>query len=186
MRILVAGVPGIGKTTILNFLKDRVEVSIVNFGSLMAEMAGMQRDEMRERIELSKYRKLQLKAARKIGRMKGNVIIDSHVAIRRTDGYYPGFPPAVMEAAGIDAIVLLEKDARAVARQARLDKSRKRTVNAGEIAEHMAMNRMYAAAYSAYYSIPVKIITIPYPEKRKFDGSRNAAKQLEELIRCLH
>ena len=38
MKILVAGVPGIGKTTILNFLKEKCNVSVINFGDVMVEI----------------------------------------------------------------------------------------------------------------------------------------------------
>ncbi len=82
-------------------------------------------------------------------------------------------------------IILLEKDPKAVARQAKLDRSRKRTVSAKDIAEHIAMNRMYAVSYSAEHAIPLTIITMKTAERVKFGSSKDAAKQIARLLEGL-
>ena len=79
--IIVAGVPGVGKTTILQELEAvaterKVPLKIVNFGNVMNELfkqrgVEIHRDHMRKE-DISLQAKIQEEAARMISKTPGN------------------------------------------------------------------------------------------------------------------
>jgi adenylate kinase len=116
MKIVLVAVPGSGKTTIMNFVKQKLpDVKIVNYGDVMFEIAkqrfGIQhRDEMRKKIPVDEYRKIQEEAAEYIASLSGDVIIDTHASIKIMGGYYPGLPDRVISKLKPDVILLVEFD----------------------------------------------------------------------------
>ncbi len=105
-RVIMAGIPGVGKTTLLKKLvgsfKDRgMKVSVNSFGTVMFDVAqenGVQsRDELRK-LPLSEQQRLQRTAAEKLARLGDDiVVIDTHAFISTPEGYYPGLPAHVLE-----------------------------------------------------------------------------------------
>ncbi|MEM4069670.1 MAG: AAA family ATPase, partial [Thermoplasmata archaeon] len=83
MRIVVTGVPGVGKSTIMDGVAKNIDYKIVNFGDIMLEKAreiGVKnRDEIRK-LTVDKQRELQRLAGEYIGKMD-NVIVDTHMSI---------------------------------------------------------------------------------------------------------
>ncbi|MEM0232385.1 MAG: adenylate kinase, partial [Candidatus Methanomethyliaceae archaeon] len=117
--IIVTGIPGVGKTTVLNsameFCKEfGVDVNYINYGDLMFEEALSKnlvnnRDEIRKlpiRIQTS----LQLSAANRINEIakEKNVILDTHMFIKTNNGYMAGIPAWVAEILMPDSIVIIE------------------------------------------------------------------------------
>ena len=105
-KIVMVGIPGVGKTTLLTKLVEMVEnhhktISVVSFGSLMFDIAknnGINdRDELRK-LPVSKQKELQKLAAEKIASLEDEVvIIDTHAFISSPEGYYPGLPEHVLK-----------------------------------------------------------------------------------------
>ncbi len=105
-RIVMVGIPGVGKTTLLlkiiEILKGRKkDVKMINYGTLMFDVArenGLQdRDDLR-RLPISRQQYLQRAAAEKIASDPSEVIIiDTHVFINSPEGYYPGLPEYVLK-----------------------------------------------------------------------------------------
>jgi adenylate kinase len=99
VRVIVTAVPGSGKTTVLNMVKEKApDVVVTNLGTVMFEIARERyniasRDEMRKVIPVEEYRAIQVEAAERIGRMEGKVLVDTHALIKTPVGYYPGLPP---------------------------------------------------------------------------------------------
>ncbi|MEM2508848.1 MAG: AAA family ATPase, partial [Candidatus Thermoplasmatota archaeon] len=92
MKVVVAGIPGAGKTTVLKEVKG---IEIINYGDVMFSIAKKKnlvndRDEIRK-LPIDEQRKLQKEAAKFISKKK-NVIIDTHCTIKTRDGYMPGLP----------------------------------------------------------------------------------------------
>ncbi len=185
MKVVVTAVPGCGKTTVLNYLERLVnDVSIINFGDFMFELSKLKsRDDMRK-LPVEKYRKLQLQASKKIGRMKGNIIIDTHCTIRKPEGYYPGLPEDILKALNPDVIVLIEKNPQDILKQRKGDKSRKTRdmESLGEIELQQQMDRMFAASYSTLVKSTVKLISLRYKERKPFEHSKVAAKEIAKLF----
>ncbi len=184
MKVVVTAVPGCGKTTILKYFeKMKNGVEIVNFGDVMFEISKLEnRDDMRK-LPVEKYRKIQLSAAKRIGRMKGNIIIDTHCTIKKPEGYYPGLPEDIVKALKPDVIVLIEKNPQDILRQRKKDKSRKRdTETLGEIELQQQINRMFATSYATLVKSTVKIISLRYKERKAFQHAINAAEKIKEIF----
>ena len=105
-KIILVGIPGVGKTTLLTtmveILKDhKKNVVVINYGSLMFDVAkenGLtDRDQLRK-LSVFEQQRLQKLAAEQIsGHDEEVVIIDTHAFINSPEGYYPGLPEHVLK-----------------------------------------------------------------------------------------
>ncbi|MGA9909181.1 MAG: adenylate kinase [Nitrososphaeraceae archaeon] len=98
---IVVGIPGVGKTTVITKTKDILlqsgyNTTVVVFGSVMlseAKKMGIgDRDQIRK-LSLSGQQNLQNLAADYICSVKEDlVIVDTHLFIRTSAGFFPGIP----------------------------------------------------------------------------------------------
>ena len=105
-KVVVVGIPGVGKTTLVKKIAEIIEeqnksVNVLNFGTKMFEVAkenGMKnRDELRK-LPISEQKKLQKDAAKKLSQIEDDVlIIDTHAFIRTSEGFNPGLPYYVLQ-----------------------------------------------------------------------------------------
>ncbi|NWK14129.1 adenylate kinase [Marine Group I thaumarchaeote] len=105
-RIVMVGIPGVGKTTLLSKIVEIIKkhgksVHVVSFGTLMCDVAkknGLHdRDELRK-LPITEQQNLQKITAEKIAALTEQVIIiDTHVFINSPGGYYPGLPENVLK-----------------------------------------------------------------------------------------
>ena len=105
-KIVMVGIPGVGKTTLLSKMVEVIKnhgksVHVMSFGTLMFEVAtknGLKdRDELRK-LPVTKQQELQKLAAEKIAAQTEQVIIiDTHAFINSPGGYYPGLPETVLK-----------------------------------------------------------------------------------------
>jgi adenylate kinase len=170
MRVVISGIPGVGKSTILEMVSKKTQYEIINFGSLMFEMAVdldlvKTRDDIR-RLDVDTQKNLQKKASNKIGKMD-NIIIDTHMSIKSPAGYLPGLPEWVLRELMVSSYFLIESTPEEIKRRRENDTTRSRdgdTVQ--DIKEHQEVNRYYAAAYSVYSGATIKYIYNPdnHPE----------------------
>jgi adenylate kinase len=160
MKAIIVGIPGTGKTSVAKGLEPH-GWKTVTFGTVMFDIAkgkyGLaDRDEMRSRIPVEEYKKLQEDAAKKIGGMEGKILVDTHCSILKPEGYYPGLPANILERLKPDAIVVVEARAEDIEKRRKKDEGeRTREGNAGE---HQEINRYLAAAYSAISGAPVSFV----------------------------
>jgi len=160
--IIVTGIPGVGKTTVMKKATEGMDINFVTFGTVMIEIAQemklvKDRDEMRK-LTLEQQKKLQIKTAERIAKMK-NVILDTHCTIKTAKGYMPGLPEWVIKKINPTAIVLVEADPEEIYNRRASDKTRNRDPDTKEqINEHQMMNRAAAMAYSALTGSTVKIV----------------------------
>ena len=88
-KVIITGVPGVGKTTVINAAYEKVTAEGIayqnlNFGSFMFEVAQAEglvtdRDQMRK-LDRVQQKRLQKLAAEKIAAIDGNVIVDTHAS----------------------------------------------------------------------------------------------------------
>ncbi len=162
MRVVVAGVPGTGKTSIMERVSEQASMDIVNYGSTMLELAVSEglvndRDEIRK-LPIEVQKELQARAAKKIGEMQ-DVIVDTHLTIKTPSGYFPGLPIWVLEEIKPELIVVVEAYPHEIVRRRKQDKSRKRDFESYEdIEEHLKANRNAAFACSVLTGAPVLIL----------------------------
>ena len=160
--IVVTGIPGVGKTTVMKKAAEGLKIDFVTFGTVMADIAiekGLveNRDEMRK-LTLKQQKDLQIKSAEKIARMK-NVIVDTHCTIKTPKGYMPGLPEWVIKKLMPTAIVVVEADPKEIYNRRANDPTRNRDPDTIEqINEHQMINRAAAMAYAALSGATVKIV----------------------------
>ncbi len=192
MKVVLVAVPGGGKTTIINEIKRRMpEIKVVNYGDVMLEIAkekfGVKdRDEMRKKIPLDEYRKLQLDAAKKISELEGDVVIDTHLSIKMQGGYYPGLPFDAAKAMMPDVIVVLEYNPLDVIERRKKDIQ---SVRAGreieseeEIETHQQINRLFAASVANLTQCLLVILNLRFKQKKDFEHTEIAAEKIIELF----
>ena len=167
--IIVAGVPGAGKSTVLLEAWKRAEqelkYAIVSFGTEMFSLcqeAGVvkNRDEMRD-LSADLQEEMQWRATKRIAERPENILLDTHCAIKTGSGsYLPGLTPRMLERLSPKAIILVDAHEAEIRGRRKLDKTRPlRTIESYEdIAEHKVINRAYAAAFSAHSGFLLRII----------------------------
>jgi adenylate kinase len=160
--IVVTGIPGVGKTTVMQKAAEGMDIQFVTFGTVMIDIAkelGLvkDRDEMRK-LSLDQQKQLQIKTAEKIGKMK-NVIVDTHCTVKTPKGYMPGLPEWVLRKLNPTSIVIVEADPKEIYNRRAKDTSRNRDPDSVEkIAEHQMINRAAAMAYATLTGATVKIV----------------------------
>ena len=105
-KVVVVGIPGVGKTTLINKIVDLIKdhnksVKVTNFGTIMFDVAkenGLDnRDELRK-LPISEQKNLQKNTAEKLRKLDDDiVIIDTHAFIRTPEGFNPGLPYYVLQ-----------------------------------------------------------------------------------------
>ena len=160
--IVVTGIPGVGKTTVMQKAAEGMDIKFVTFGTVMEEIAKdlgwvKERDEMRK-LTLDQQKDLQIKSAKKIASM-GNVILDTHCTVKTPKGYMPGLPEWVIKKLNPTAIVVVEASPEEIFNRRANDPTRNRDPDTKEqIDEHQMLNRAAAMAYAALSGSTVKIV----------------------------
>lgn len=150
--IIVTGIPGVGKTTVMEAAAKARDLRIAVFGSVMFEVAQAEglaktRDDMRK-LAPEVQKSIQRDAAVRIAAM-GKVIVDTHCTVKTPKGYLPGLPAWVLDELKPSSIVLVEASDADILKRRRNDATRKRDEDSLEaIAEHQEYNRRFAAAYA--------------------------------------
>ncbi len=160
--IVVTGIPGVGKTTVMQKAAEGMNLKFVTFGTIMIDIAKEKglvkdRDEMRK-LSLEQQKELQIQTAEKVANMK-NVIVDTHCTVKTPKGYMPGLPEWVVKKLKPTAIVVVEADPEEIYNRRANDETRDRDPDSKEkIAEHQQINRAAAMAYAALSGATVKIV----------------------------
>ncbi len=175
--IIVMGVPGAGKTSVLQGVKT--DYKTVNYGDLMLEIEKKEfgiknRDEMRK-LPIEKQKLAQKLVGDALAREKGRFILDTHCSVATPSGYYPGLPFELLKKLKVDALVLITADVEEVAKRRTSDPTRIRDVD--DVALHDQMNKAYLAAYSAFTGAPATVI------KNREGKVEEATAQLQALLK---
>lgn len=187
--IVVTGIPGVGKTTVLKEVanlieKNEKETGFVTYSSIMVEIATKEgyivsRDDLRH-LSIKTQKTLQQKAAKKIAEIskdKKIQVIDTHMIIRTDIGYWVGLPQNVLKIIKPDLFVLIEAEPNEILSRRRKDNSRRRDeILQSEINEEIAYSRSVAATCATFAGSPIKSLKNPEGEQVK------VAKQLMDLI----
>jgi adenylate kinase len=168
-KVIITGVPGVGKTTVVNealkkLKEEGIEYQSINFGTFMFEVAKAEnivqdRDQMRT-LDRAVQKKLQQSAGQAIAKITGNVLIDTHASVKTPKGYLAGLPEWVLREIMPDIIVLVETDDDQILMRRLTDETRARDKEGSRsIAEHQQFNRSIAAAYAMLTGCTIKMIT---------------------------
>ena len=155
--VVVTGVPGMGKSTVMGGASD-AGYAIVNFADIMFEVAQTEgvpnRDQMRK-LPVAEQQRLQRLAGEKITSM-GDVVVDTHASILTKHGYLPGLPEWTLRAMSPTIIVLVEATPTEIAGRRAKDITRLR--DADDVAAHQEVNRAFAAAGAVMVGATVTVV----------------------------
>lgn len=172
--IIVTGIPGVGKTTVLNELvkktgKKGVKLNVINYASIMLKVAKEKgkhvgRDDLR-RMPIDLRQALQMEAAEKIEKMifeAPETIIDTHMIIRTNNGYWSGLPLNVLKKLHPSLFILLEAEPSEIVDRRLKDKTRERDkLLMKKVKEEIGFSRSLAASSATLTGAPVKILKNP-------------------------
>lgn len=173
--VIVTGVPGVGKSTVMNAAKD-FGYSIVNFGTTMFEEAKKEgvenRDDLRK-LPVDVQKRLQKQAGEKIGQMN-NVIVDTHASILTSSGYWPGLPEWTVKAIMPNNIIMVEALPEEIEKRRLKDTTRAR--DSDDIGLHQRINREFAIAAAVMTGASVGFV---HNNDNKIDA---AVKQFRKIL----
>jgi adenylate kinase len=167
-RIVISGVPGAGKTTLISLVTKKLneigqKTTVVVFGTVMFEEAvkiGLtSRDELRK-LSIIKQKQLQERAAKTIAKLEDNiVIIDTHLFIRTSEGYYPGLPMPLLDILRPTHFIMVFAEPEEIANRRMSDTSRARDiVSINDIRYELDISKVMVAACSIITGSPFIIV----------------------------
>ena len=167
-KIILVGIPGVGKTTLLTkmveILKDhKKNVVVINYGSLMFDVAKenvlTDRDQLRK-LSVSEQQRLQKIAAEKIaGHEEEVVIIDTHAFISSPEGYYPGLPEHVLKIIKPDNFVSVSAKPEEIYNRRMKDNTRSRdNITLANIKKELDVQSGMISACAVITGSPVRLV----------------------------
>jgi adenylate kinase len=186
--VVVVGVPGVGKTTIVQKMNAAIKGSrVVTFGTVMLEEGKRlrwirHRDELRK-LPVGKQKRLQSLAASRIARMKDRVLfVDTHLFIRTGEGFWPGLPFEVVKALKPTHLILVEADPKEILSRRQMDKTRYRdSVTPKDLVGELSLARSFLVASSTLTGAPMLIA--PNNEGKSDKVADGIAKMLREAAK---
>lgn len=194
--VVVVGIPGVGKTTVLSETveklteKEGLKVQVVNFGDKMLEVAleeklveaGQKARDQIRKLPAETQRIVQRIAGEKIAKIakesEGIVFVDTHVLIQTPYGYLMGLPVWVAEAIKPDILALIEAKPKEILSRRTQDLTRERDPDEDKkIVEHQEMNRWGAVCVATLTGATVTMV------ENKQEKVEEASEKLIKLIK---
>ncbi|HEV8386362.1 MAG TPA: adenylate kinase [Nitrososphaera sp.] len=185
-RAIIVGIPGVGKTTVISraaeLLNQKTKATVVVFGTLMFEeaktkMGVRHRDEMRS-MPVVEQRRLQEMAAQRIADMKDDIVlVDTHLFINTSEGYYPGLPMRLLNIMNPTNLVMVAAEPQEIADRRKADQTRQRDIiSADNIQKELDISRVMVASCSILTGAPFAIIM--NNDGKEDEAAANIAKVL--------
>jgi adenylate kinase len=165
---IVVGIAGVGKSTVISraaelLSQKNTKATIIVFGTLMFEeskkMGLKNRDEMRK-LSIKDQHLLQDLAAKRIAQMNEEIlIIDTHMFINTTEGYYPGIPSRLLEILKPSYLIMIAADPAEIVRRRTTDNTRDRDIVSLEnIRNELEISKAMVATSSVLTGSPFILI----------------------------
>lgn len=160
---IVMGLPGVGKSTVLSVVPEKTDFRIVNYGTLMFEIAKKkfgisQRDELRK-LDGAKQKEVQAEVGDALAEIKGRAILDTHCSIATPGGYLTGLPDPILEKLKVDALIYITAPVSEIIARRQSDPTRVRDSESGQsLQAHDSHNRELLLHYSKKSGAPAEII----------------------------
>ncbi len=168
-RVIIVGIPGVGKTTIVSKVVDilkekKISVSVSIFGTVMFDEAkktlGIQsRDDLRK-LTVREQKELQSMAAKKIASITDEaVIVDTHAFISTKEGFYPGLPHNVLEILIPDSFIMITARPEEIYNRRMKDNTRNRDiVSIDAIKKELDVTSAMLSTCSILCGSPIKMV----------------------------
>lgn len=188
MVIVVFGVPGVGKTSIVKGILETMEVERIGWNDLVKKIV-FDRD-MIQNIDQLRYlnvdtqKELQKEVVDTMGKMIDNApdkhfLIETHALMKTPQGFFPGLPRYFREHVKADIMILVEAEPELVLERRKRDISRTREDDktVAELKLHMELTRSITTAYSAMTGANVLIVN---NEEDKLDETISGVRRILE------
>jgi adenylate kinase len=167
-KVIIVGIPGVGKSTVISNATTALHnmgtsVTTVVFGSVMFEEAKKlgitHRDQMRK-LSIDVQQKLQNMAADLVsGRRESIVVVDTHLFIKTSSGYYPGLPMNLILKLNPDRLILVSANSEEILRRRKADNTRTRDIiSYDEIKRDIEVSLSMISSLSILTGAPFEII----------------------------
>ncbi len=168
-RVIIVGIPGVGKTTVVSKVVDilkqkNISVSVSIFGTVMFDEAkktkGIQnRDDLRK-LTVKEQKDLQSMAARKIASITDQaVIVDTHAFISTKEGFYPGLPHNVLEILMPDSFIMITARPEEIYNRRMKDTTRNRDIiSIDAIKKELDVTSAMLSTCSILCGSPIKMV----------------------------
>lgn len=183
--IILAGIPGSGKSTVLNeTVKLCPHFNIINYGDMMLKEASLQnidKDSLRK-LPLSQQKEFGIEAAKRMAiNLPEIVCIDTHAMIKTPIGYCPGIPEEVIRILNPNVIGMVECSSSAIFERRKSDITRNRDVeNIEQIEYHQQISRSFLLACTALSSA----LFLPlHNQDSPIEGAQQLLKVIESFKR---
>ena len=167
-KVVIVGIPGVGKTTLVTRLVELIKqknktVSVHSYGTVMLDEAmknGVKdRDELRA-LPIEKQKELQKLAAEKISSMSDDVIfIDTHAFISTKAGFYPGLPNYVIQIMQPTNFIAITASPDEIHNRRMKDETRNRDpISIEDIKKELAVQDAMLSSCSVLSGSPMKVV----------------------------
>jgi adenylate kinase len=166
--VIIVGVPGVGKSTIISNATTTLEkkgtsVSTVVFGSVMFEEAKKlginDRDQIRKQT-IDVQQRLQNMSADHISSLNDSiVVVDTHLFIKTQSGYYPGLPMSLILKLNPERLILITANSEEILNRRKNDSTRTRDlISDDEIKRDIEVSLSMISSLSILTGAPFEII----------------------------
>jgi len=161
MKYIIFGIPGVGKTSVVNGVKLKTKIRHLHWGDMTFETAKKMglvtnRDELRI-LDLETQRRLRVVVAKEmmeISKQEPNVLVETHAAVHTPQGYWPGLSINTLEEFKPDCFIYLYARPEHVFERRLKDDTRwrKDETTIDNVTEALNINRVIVVTYAVLVS----------------------------------
>lgn len=161
--IIVMGLPGVGKSTVLAAAEKKGGYRIINYGTLMFEIAkrkfGIARRDDLRKLDQEKQKAVQSEVGGELSKMEGKLILDTHCSISTPDGYLVGLPDSILAKLSVERLIYITAPVSEVIARRSSDPTRIRDAESSRsLQQHDDHNKGLLKHYSETAHAPYEII----------------------------
>lgn len=193
MRVIIVGLKGSGKTTVLKLVKKKKpDIRIFNAGDYFEKIFkkhGMKRDTGQLGLGKQEYMKYHQEIFKEMAKDIGNkdAIIDTHLFIHKPEGYYPGLPIFALSVLNPDVIVILDYPPADILKRRNKDEKNLRRKRVAEqtiegVKKEQEVQEHYGFVASGIAGCTLKIIKRTKKEKYPFEHAELNAEEVLKLF----
>lgn len=178
--LFVCGSPGAGKTTIVNRLAKKRSYKVLNIGTLIMQEA-LKRRYVKNRDELrfmsgKRINELQVEVFKRISKMNGNIILDTHATVEQNGRYVPGISIANIENLNrLMGFVYIDSLTKDILKRRKSDRTRRRENERPDLIDvQRLINISILSTCSTYLDVPLYFV---FNEQGKLEDSMKQTKK---------